>query len=448
MVLIQWERDQFVIQLALDGNFNLRLIQQCRLYLRVVTLADIINAEGNKMDKWAYDGPGRTSSLLWPNQGEPSKAAWAEWRKFLNSLLSTYGRMTGRYLQPRYRLGKWRSTHQQWEWRGNNNVVVNKDGRQYKRDGRQLLATPEREIDDRSLYPIDVQEGRGSGVKVWEAGFLRKTMSETLDRYERLRGSQYPTVSMPRFTDVEGDIVIATDGTVKLGKGGAAYVVTSSNVPGTLKGVLPVDGASRHTTSYRTELYGMLGALLTLQTLLQQQGQRWDKLSGILWCDNKAAVKKFNDLEDDKPFSLTIANQTDADVLQELRVAKYKLPVEVTAAWVKGHQTAADTREARLNIIADKIAGEQHSVSGQWAAKQKSDMLPHTTAQLVIDGKRYTGPINKHIQYRMYETKARQYIIDKLGLHRTHGLIDWESLGALHKRLSWKRRATRVKFLF
>ena len=79
-----------------------------------------------------------------------------------------------------------------------------------------------------------------------------------------------------------------------------------------------MDGAKRHTTSYRTELSGMLGALLALSSLLQQQHQRWDKLDGILWCDNKAAVKKFNDLEDDTLFSLTIANQPDADVLQEL----------------------------------------------------------------------------------------------------------------------------------
>ena len=355
--------------------------------------------------------------------------------------------MTGYYLQPRYRLGKWKCSHQHWTWRGNNYVAVHKDGRQYRRDGRKLLAVAERMIDEQTLTPIDVREGRDGYLTVRDAG-RTQTTTAGLNTYKRLNGLQYPTVSQPKFTDVEGDIVIATDGTVKQGKGGAAYVVTSSYVPGTTKGVLPVDGAPWHTTSYRTELYGMLGALLTLQTLLQQQRQQWVRLSGTLWCDNKAAVKRFNDLEDDKPFSLTIANQTDADVLQELRVLKYNLPIEVSAAWVKGHQTSPKTKEARLNIIADRIADEQHDTSGEWATRQRSEMLPHTNAQLVIDGKRYTGSINKRIQYRMYEAKARQYISEKLGLHRTCGLIDWEPVGALHRRLSWKRRATRAKFIF
>ena len=103
-----------------------------------------------------------------------------------------------------------------------------------------------------------------------------------MDKYHRLHRDLYPTVSTLEFTDHEGDIDIATDGTVKQGKGGAAYVVTSSNVPGTTKGVLPVDGAPRHTTSYRTELCGMLGALLTLRTLLQQQGQQWVRAGGVV----------------------------------------------------------------------------------------------------------------------------------------------------------------------
>ena len=102
VVPVQRDRDQYIMQLALDGNYKLRLIQQCRMYLQVATLADIINAEGNQLEEWAYTGPGRASSLIWPQQGKPSRAAWAEWRRFLNSMLSTYGRMTGRYLNAAY----------------------------------------------------------------------------------------------------------------------------------------------------------------------------------------------------------------------------------------------------------------------------------------------------------------------------------------------------------
>ena len=50
----------------------------------------------------------------------------------------------------------------------------------------------------------------------------------------------YPAAKMLEFTDQEGDIIIATDSTLKKGKGGAAYIVNSVDAPGTLKAALPV----------------------------------------------------------------------------------------------------------------------------------------------------------------------------------------------------------------
>ena len=47
----------------------------------------------------------------------------------------------------------------------------------------------------------------------------------------------------------------------------------------------------------------MLGALLTLHMILHEQQQQWRHLDGILWCDNEAAVKAYNELEDEVPFS-------------------------------------------------------------------------------------------------------------------------------------------------
>ena len=158
---------------------------------------------------------------------------------------------------------------------------------------------------------------------------------------------------MPAFTDQEGDIVIATDGTLKKGKGGVAYIINSANTPGTLKETLPVAGDGRQLTSYRTEIFGILGALLMLKELLQIQSTGWKHLTGTMWCDNKGAVQKFNDLEDETPFSLTIANQADADVLQKLRLVENELLVDVQAAWVKSHQEQCNTQEARLHNVVD-----------------------------------------------------------------------------------------------
>ena len=101
------------------------------------------------------------------------------------------------------------------------------------------------------------------------------TKRENTDVFQRIKGELYLVAKMLEFIDQEGDIVIATDGTLKKGKGGVAYIVNSVDTPGTLKAVLPVDGDGRQMMSYRTELFGILKALLTLKELLQIQGTWW-----------------------------------------------------------------------------------------------------------------------------------------------------------------------------
>ena len=42
----QRENDQFIMQIATDGRYNLQLIQQCRLFLQVNIIEDISTAIG------------------------------------------------------------------------------------------------------------------------------------------------------------------------------------------------------------------------------------------------------------------------------------------------------------------------------------------------------------------------------------------------------------------
>ena len=171
-------------------------------------------------------------------------------------------------------------------------------------------------------------------------------------------------------------------------------------------------------------------------------------LTGTIWCDNKSAIQIYNDLEGELPYSLKAANQTDADVLKELRYWKNKLPSGIIAAWVKSHQARCTTKEARLNRIVDHLASKQHDVEGYWATTQRSTMLPLTKAQLIYKGNRHTSVIDKKIQYEHYNTDAKQYVIEKLDLHQAERFVDWKSIGRHNRTLSWHRRATRAKFVF
>ena len=74
-------------------------------------------------------------------------------------------------------------------------------------------------------------------------------------------------------------------------------------------------------------------------------------------------------------------------------------------------------------------------------------MLPNTQ-ELLVAGRRYTGPINCKVQHHMYNEKAKAYVVAKLDLEGKEHKVDWTALGALHRRLSWRHRVTRIKFLF
>ena len=66
VVPLQSDRDIYIMKLAIEENYKLELIQQCHLFLKVATLADLIKAAGDKLEEWAYKGPDRNSSLQWP----------------------------------------------------------------------------------------------------------------------------------------------------------------------------------------------------------------------------------------------------------------------------------------------------------------------------------------------------------------------------------------------
>ena len=65
-------------------------MNRCRLYLNILSIADITTGDGKKIDinfwfgkKDAY----RSRDIIWPHQGNPSKKDWVTWRRTLRICL-------------------------------------------------------------------------------------------------------------------------------------------------------------------------------------------------------------------------------------------------------------------------------------------------------------------------------------------------------------------------
>jgi hypothetical protein len=91
------QNDRAIMDLPTTHNFSkseLEIINACRIYMQVTTLAEITNTQGNEIlpcvlyGKMTTDNTPvlwktSTSTLKWPNQTYPSKKSWTLWKRFL-----------------------------------------------------------------------------------------------------------------------------------------------------------------------------------------------------------------------------------------------------------------------------------------------------------------------------------------------------------------------------
>ena len=84
--------------------------------------------------------------LKWPHQGKPTRANWAVWTEFLDSLLVVLGAQNGRVFKKVYQTTRWYCTHQRWEWVGNNRAALHKTSRRYWRNNDSLKEVEDAEI--------------------------------------------------------------------------------------------------------------------------------------------------------------------------------------------------------------------------------------------------------------------------------------------------------------
>jgi hypothetical protein len=96
--------DQFLMQSFLDYGYTakqLPLLNLCRLWSRVTTLADIATGDGRHIQQKFWDRRGRTTLHIdkWPRQGTPDNHCWALWRQALKNASFDPKTLTDAYAQ-------------------------------------------------------------------------------------------------------------------------------------------------------------------------------------------------------------------------------------------------------------------------------------------------------------------------------------------------------------
>jgi len=130
-----------------------------------------------------------------------------------------------------------------------------------------------------------------------------------------------------------------------------------------IQGVAPTDG--QPMTSYRTELLGIFGVLISLdalsKTFPQQATHQHINIQVEIFSDNMAAVQMTQDQSEGKYISPSVS---EFDTLAEIKAIQERLTkyYSIKYSWIRGHQTrergVGDPRGIQINMDMDKMCND------------------------------------------------------------------------------------------
>jgi ribonuclease HI len=178
-------------------------------------------------------------------------------------------------------------------------------------------------------------------------------------------------------------IIAGSDGGHREHEGQAAhaYTIRTNDDDVMIQGVGPTDGEPM--SSYRPELLGLFGVLISLEALSktfpQQALRQHNKIQVEIFCDNKSAVEMSRDLSAGEHLSPIVA---EYDALAEIKELQRRLSqyYRITYTWIKGHQTReegdGDPRGIHINNDMDKKCNEYMDAALSLPAYMSSNICP------------------------------------------------------------------------
>ena len=368
---------------------DLKMLNECRMFLQAVTLADITTVCGRSILTEVYEGhpsPQGSNTFQWPRP-PPSLSSdhWKLWKAALETCFTAPGTRT-----LRTPLGDWLiDPTDSWRWfyfrddEGQHRLLRREPqffieyvsrSRGRGRSGRYTQHTFTAELPRQALL---------ASVKVCDRSQVE--LLSTLPRH-RLppteNPSPLPTSVQSAFDKLpegdqwalqdiggleaaaqvarslrQGTAIAVSDGSYDKGFGTSSFVVHCTTTGKRIKALNTVPGHATEQSSYRSELAGIAGTVAIL-TLLCQVYQIQDG-SIEIGLDNEGALNAiFKDWDPkitDKSF----------DLIFDIRRKLQRLPLRVKGRWIESHQDDKEGADydqmdiwTLLNIEMDLFAGE------------------------------------------------------------------------------------------
>ena len=386
------ESDEYIMIIVHQMNLSAtetRYINYCRLFLNVISIADLTDAEGKYIRQEMYNNPSQCMNHTDSTciQSSVPIRKWSLWRKVLNHI-TFYKRR-----KLKTNLGKWIVP---------SNLIRHRYS--YYFNSERLYHQTSDRI---KIYEFnDITKGKeiGQGLQIPHNAYPCEVTS-TGRIVANINNAVAIMVGTVEEFEYGGSIIAVTDASVVGNQGTWAAILTDSDG----KEIHQIQGSisGDSLTSFRAELDGCRGVL----TLLK----KYPKVTTItLFCDNIAVIHRLNSLQTTWPS----INWSDYDLLME---AKLVMPQRIQFKHVKGHQGSSChpnfNLETNLNILMDTRA-----------KKAQENPLPHETKPnfaISYRGNSITGSIVKTLREEISNTRLRVFYQNKMREHYEE--VHWDA---------------------
>ncbi len=486
VIQLQRKEDMFLMTALSDRKWALtpkmmKRINACRLFLQVITLADICDGSGSYVTGNILKGQkhaDRRSRYEWASQAYPSSLAWRLWNTMLRKCFCRNETGTAHLRHP---LRRWLSPspkHQVWlnYVNPNNSTLVTipygsalfctheqaYTSKIFHRRFVTHFTRPKRLIPVTILHesPIIIQI---SGVPLsWQSTPLDTSItvlripdyniqayihSMTPFHQNAVGHVTISSVNIPCLSaDIRnGTIVIASDGSVKE-DATPGWIVhgPNSRKHGNGHGMVPGGGAP--ISSLRPECGGFLASLIAIDAILSTtpailSGGSPPPIKQVcVLIDSKALISRINRWNT-KGIKEVLA--PDFDLIQAAHTIADKHNLKIIPAHIKSHQDDGVPyedlkRQARMNCDCDALAEATRQCEHcNKCADHHCRLPPGHCATVEIDRRYITSHLAIAIREASFRDEAINYIIKnaKWSSADIFNLVDWESRQNASKKI-------------
>ena len=455
----------------------LRRLNQCRMFCRAVTLADLCNAQGTRICSTVYEGNGPGPGyrhIDWPRQ-PPSlpQVFWQEWKAALDKLFTQFA---SRFHDLRHPLGPWTTdvlSTCTWLYSPSNGTV-------YQRLQEGFTPWTTRRLTRAGISAAAYQPGDtidALDVLDSQPASVIQSSPQTI-RLESIYQGTHPTPPLPpeqahtlseavaslpdmqswAVSDLkshdegqamaeaiqQGLAIAVSDGSYAQGRSTSAFIITKRHRDGRMfsnvTGSNIVPGLQDEQDSYRAEIGGVMGILTAVEILCSKYAIQSGSLE--LGLDGKSAKEAiFSDLPPK-------VEAKAYDLLRATRGVLSRLPIHVTGRHIEGHQDKHIPKSrldlwARLNVDMDRKAKARLAK----ALKQpphKNIPLPEERLVVTYQGTKLSSIDKGFLYQEIFGQRTKAYWAHKakqISPDLVETGVAWEALGkALSREPLGKRR--------